>query len=522
MDKITFINLSDITTNKLNLRNDADKNNLEELAESIKAVGLINPITVRPYKDNSAQYEIVSGERRFKAAELAGLDSIPAIIRDLDDDTTMEIIITENLQRKEIHPLDEASGFNYLLNTGRYTPETIADKVGKSKTYVIKRLKFIQLSDAVRDMFREGQISLSHALEFGRLNEKQQEKMLKWMENHKYSHPTANDVKEAIQREFYLKIKDAVFDIDDDLLLDDLPTKNKYCGVLSCKMCPKRTGFNTNLFDDITDDVCTDPECYDTKVKEHIRKTLFAFADKGKPVIAYQHTDAKPKDGVYTKLSDLVIINRGDKKCDSIKDAIVTKLGQYNWGFEKQVGETFKVCIDPNCNVHKRDKGIIKDSYAVNHEPSEADKKKIQKQRFDREVEELTLGKAAVLISKKVKYPLDDIIIAELTDRVVDLYDVDQYLKALGLSSEEIENITFEKYLDKKTNIERLRFLAGYLAFNDSQVSTKLCKKFKIDVVKLKKEARTELKLREKEQAKAVDMEIPENEDYESNEDDKD
>jgi len=114
MDKISYIPLGEITPNTMNLRSDADKNNLEELAESIKAVGLINPITVRVYDDNLAQYQIVSGERRYKAAQLAGLEQIPAIVRDLDDVQCMEIIVTENLQRREINPLDEAGGFNWL------------------------------------------------------------------------------------------------------------------------------------------------------------------------------------------------------------------------------------------------------------------------------------------------------------------------------------------------------------------------------------------------------------------------
>src|SRR5574338_1120072 len=125
MDKITYLPLAEIIPNKNNPRSEVDKNNLTELADSIRAVGIINPITVRNLNKDAMQeaingnkFEIVSGERRFKAAEIAGLKTIPVIIRDLSDDQMMEVIIIENLQRKEVHPLDEATGFDFLMKTG--------------------------------------------------------------------------------------------------------------------------------------------------------------------------------------------------------------------------------------------------------------------------------------------------------------------------------------------------------------------------------------------------------------------
>ncbi len=522
MDKITYLPLEEIIPNKNNPRSEVDKNNLTELADSIKAVGIINPITVRNLNKDAMQeaingnkFEIVSGERRFKAAEIAGLKTIPVIIRDLSDDQMMEVLIIENLQRKEIHPLDEATGFNFLKKTGGYNDETIGDKIGKPASYVVKRLKLLNLIDPVKESFRKNDLTLGHALEFARLNEKQQEKMVKWMENNKYSNPTASRLKDAIQQTFHLKIKDSVFDVDDDLLLEDLPHKHKYFGVLSCKMCPKRTGYNTNLFDDITDDVCTDPECYNAKVTAHIKKTVHTYGQQGKPIIEYQHVDAKPsKEGVFTKKSELVLIGKGDKKCPSAIHAIVTKIGPYQYGFNNNVGDIIKICKDPDCKIHKKEKAVNVQVGSSSVKMTEAEKKKIEKAKFESQVTELAQVKAVTVITKKLKYPLDDMILNELIDTIIDSWDWQNYMvDCKFITADDLDGFDFAKYLSKQSNLDRLKLLAGYMLYDRTNLASKLYKKYKVDMAKLKKEARAELKQLQKEEAKAVDkdLSIPEN-----------
>lgn len=517
MDKITYIPLTEIVPNQNNPRSEVDKNNLTELADSIKAVGIINPITVRVSNDDSNKYEIVAGERRFKAAEIAELEKIPAIIKVLSDDQMMEIIIIENLQRKEVHPLDEATGFNYLITTGKYSNyESVGDRVGKSASFVSKRICLLSLIDVVKEQFRKGEITLGHALEFARLNDKQQEKMVKWMENNEFTHPTASRLKDVIQQTFHLKIKDAVFDTEDDLLLEDLPGKNKFCGVLSCKMCVKRTGFNTNLFDDIEDDVCTDPECYETKVKAHIEKTIHTYVEKEKPIVQYSHTETAEKPGILTKKSDLVLIEKGVKKCESAVSAIVIKKDQYSYEFKKAVGDVIKVCNDPNCKVHKRSKssGSSSRNEAANDKKTAENQKKYEKARFDQKVTDLAETKAVMLITKKLKYPLDDIILNELMDTIIDSYDWQKYIIECKLiEADDLEEFDFEKYLSKQSNLDRMKLLAGYMLYVNTNLASKLYKKYRVDLAKLKKDARAELKKQEKEQAKAVDNDkvIPEN-----------
>lgn len=536
MDKISYLSLAEIVPNKNNPRSEVDKNNLAELADSIRAVGIINPITVRVSNEDPTKYEIIAGERRFKAAEMAGLEKVPAIVKHLDDDQMMEIIIIENLQRKEVHPLDEAIGFDYLIRTTKYKNyESVGDRVGKSGSFVAKRISLLGLIDIVKEQFRKGEITLGHATEFARLNDKQQDKMVKWMENNKYSNPTANRLKEAIQQTFYLKIKDAVFDVEDDMLLMDLGSKHKYNGVLSCKMCPKRTGFNTNLFDDITDDVCTDPECYQTKVNAHIQKTKETYQDKGKPIVEYQHQDTNPKEGVLTKRSDLVIIGKDVKKCDSAVSAIVTKVGPYNYDFNKQVGDVIKVCNDPDCKVHKKIKEKFNHSTSTyqTKELSDADKKKIEKQRFEKQVNNLTEVRAITRLMPKIKVPLDNEFVNKIADEFCSgfMVDYDDALNAAleerGWTDDELGNFDLDKFFNKKSNKDRMLFIAELILREHSEIAQKFLKKHRIDVGKIKKEVRAELKLQEKEQAKAADNdktipENPEDEGYETDEEDED
>jgi ParB family chromosome partitioning protein len=505
MDKITYIPLKEITPNKRNLRSNTESNDLAELAESIKAVGLINPITVRDAHKtvmddapDGFKYEIVSGERRFKAAEIAGLKEIPAIVKKLTDDQTMEIIIIENLQRKEIHPLDEASGFEYLLKSGKYNEEAIGDKIGKSASFVTKRLKLLSLVNDVKRAFRNNELTLAHALEFARLNDDQQNKMLKWMSNHSYSNPTAARLKEAIRGTFYLNLNNAVFDVNDDMVLDDLPAKHKYFGALSCKMCPKRTGYNKNLFDDVADDVCTDPECYKTKVCAHIKKTIEAYQKKGKTIIEYQHIDAKPsKESVYTKQSGLFLLEKRDKKCPSVTDAIITKIEPYNYVFKYQVGDIIKVCNDPECKVHRKISGNV--LYSSNQAFDAKIEEKRKKENIEYSANELARGRAVKHIYPKIEYPLDDAILDELVDRIIDNYNFFDFNNVCEFfPKDEIKKVTdnhgIEEFVQDLESKKKIMIIVSYLIWSDHNVAEKLYDKYGVDFKQLMKDARKEVK----------------------------
>ncbi|HNQ91576.1 MAG TPA: ParB/RepB/Spo0J family partition protein [Alphaproteobacteria bacterium] len=152
---------------------------LAELAGSIRQHGLIQPILVRPHPQQSGAFEIVAGERRWRAAQLAQLHEVPVIIRELDDTTTLEIALIENLQREDLNALDEARALRQLADQFEYTHEQVAEKVGKSRSYVANMLRLNDLAPAVQSMVSDGKLSAGHARTLLILDHDQQEEQAK-------------------------------------------------------------------------------------------------------------------------------------------------------------------------------------------------------------------------------------------------------------------------------------------------------------------------------------------------------
>ena len=138
-----------------------DQEKLEELAESIRQHGIIQPLTVR--KLSSGYYQIIAGERRWRAARLAGLTEIPAVIIEADDRKAMELAMIENLQREDLSPMEEAEGYKLLVEDYGLTQEQAAQRVGKSRSAVANALRLLALSPALRQMVEEGRLSAGHA-----------------------------------------------------------------------------------------------------------------------------------------------------------------------------------------------------------------------------------------------------------------------------------------------------------------------------------------------------------------------
>jgi ParB family transcriptional regulator, chromosome partitioning protein len=139
-----------------------DEAELAELAQSIREKGVLQPILVRP-APHAGQYEIVAGERRWRAAQLAGLRSIPALIRDLSDAEVLEIAIVENVQRADLSAIEEAEGYRTLVDRFGRTQAQVADIVGKSRVHVTNALRLLQLPEAVQALLREGRLTAGHA-----------------------------------------------------------------------------------------------------------------------------------------------------------------------------------------------------------------------------------------------------------------------------------------------------------------------------------------------------------------------
>lgn len=155
------IRISEIEPNRSQPRKDFDEESLAELADSIAEHGLLQPILVRPMPDGG--YQIVAGERRWRACRIAGLSEIPAMIRDLSERETAQLALVENLQREDLNPLEEAEGYGALIETYGLTQEEAAKTVGKSRPAVANALRLLSLPEAVKALLREGKLSAGHA-----------------------------------------------------------------------------------------------------------------------------------------------------------------------------------------------------------------------------------------------------------------------------------------------------------------------------------------------------------------------
>ena len=142
-------------------RKNFDQEKLEELAESIRQHGIIQPLTVR--KLSSGYYQIIAGERRWRAARLAGLTEVPAVVIEADDRKAMELAMIENLQREDLNPMEEAEGYKALVENYGMTQEQAAQRVGKSRSAVANALRLLALSPALRRMVEDGRLSAGHA-----------------------------------------------------------------------------------------------------------------------------------------------------------------------------------------------------------------------------------------------------------------------------------------------------------------------------------------------------------------------
>lgn len=248
----------------LNPRKHFDQKGLEELAESLKEKHFLHALIVRPSPKEEGHYEIVCGERRFRAAQLAGLTEVPADIRPYDDKAALECMVIENLQRENVHPTEEAAAYEQLRTEHNYDVAGIAARTGKSKTYVYGRLHLLQLVPEVSEAYRSEKITASHAELIGRLPVNLQLQALNhaWQE-WKGTACRVSELKDYISREFHRILEHAPFSrLDEDLLP----------GVGSCNQCPKRSGAAPQLFEDLgRKDICTDSACYEKKVDANFK-----------------------------------------------------------------------------------------------------------------------------------------------------------------------------------------------------------------------------------------------------------
>jgi ParB family chromosome partitioning protein len=167
--QIRMINVDQLVPNKAQPRTQFDTSSLQELASSIRSHGIVQPLIVRRLQD---KFEIIAGERRLKAAELLGLQSVPCIICDIDDNESSELALVENIHRKDLTPIDEARGYKKLLDKGYITIDQLAARMGTTQSNLNDKIRLLSLDEAVQDALQKNMISVKHAKSLLRLTDK--------------------------------------------------------------------------------------------------------------------------------------------------------------------------------------------------------------------------------------------------------------------------------------------------------------------------------------------------------------
>jgi ParB family chromosome partitioning protein len=323
---------------------------MQELIESIRQRGVLTPLLVRPTDGaQNGDFEIAAGRRRYRAAKEVGLIEVPAIIRVMTDVEFLEIVTIENILHEDVHPLDEASGYQRLIERAGYDVAAISAKVSKSPSYVYQRLKLLDLIPNAKGSFLKEAISAGHAVLIARLQPKEQEQALKAALGgndrfgiHRDSLSTRS-LATYIEEEIHLDLNSAGFSKKDpDLVPEAGP----------CTTCPKRTGFQPELFPDIKkQDTCTDPTCFQKKVAvylqqrvEEAKKESDGHYEVAKLSTEYGYNAKKEqKDVLY--LGNYTEIGRKDLTCEHAQKGVVVD--------GKNKGRILTVCADPKCPTHR-------------------------------------------------------------------------------------------------------------------------------------------------------------------------
>jgi ParB family transcriptional regulator, chromosome partitioning protein len=348
------VSLTALKESPSNPRKRFDENSLSELAASFKTQGVLAPLLVRELDES--KYEVIAGARRLRAAKLAELENVPVRVVKLTDAEAIEAQCVENLQREDIHPLEEALGFKSLLELGEpYNIAQIAARSGKSEAYIYGRLRLADLIPPVADAFLKDKVTIGHALLIAKLQASQQQEAFaaafRGMWTSEGNSQVLIPVRELavwIESNILLQLSSVPFDKQDETLV---PAAG------SCVNCPKRTGFNKLLFADVRKDSCSDPQCVRAKIDAYVSKTLEAKPQLVQISSAYNTREGAPLGrNRYVELQiQKPKANGGaakqpaiQKPCEKMTEAIVMDGGNR--------GRIVKVCADPNCRVHHADR----------------------------------------------------------------------------------------------------------------------------------------------------------------------
>jgi ParB family chromosome partitioning protein len=387
------IPLRSIQESKTNPRRQFDEAKLAELAGNIRQHGILQPVLVRPLPDGEpGHYELVAGARRYRASMLAGRETIPASVRELTDTQCLELQLIENLQRADVHELDEARGYAALmqLQPDTYTIETLAEKIGRSEKYVYARLRLMNLVDEIQEAFYTGKLTVAHAFEIARLQPDDQRRALAecfpqhrttaaLLKDKKAQAVTVRELRQWIEREIHLDITNAPFDPQVETLL---PAAG------SCARCPKRTGNNPLLFPEVRQkSICTDRACYRAKMEAFVQIRVRPLESAGEKALRVSQAPAwqakNPKanvlyEGQYRKAQKKA-------ECPQTKPAVIVD--------GPNAGTLLHVCRDEKCPVHAK---------STRYQPTPQERAARAKDALAERIEKQTRARVLDAIRKKL------------------------------------------------------------------------------------------------------------------------
>ena len=393
VSSIQDIPLTKIRESKTNPRRFFDEAKLAELADNIRQHGVLQPILLRPLPEGEAStYELVAGARRYRASKLAERESIPATVRELTDAQALELQVIENVQRVDVHPLDEAQGYAALikLQPDTYTVESIACRVGKSPAYVSGRLRLMQLIPEAKQAFYEDKLMVVHAFEIARLQATDQRRALQEcfpqyrnaaaiLKDKKAEATTVRELRAWIEREIHLDLTNAPFDPQDETLLPKAG---------ACARCPKRTGSNPLLFPEVRQkSICTDRECYRAKVEALVQIQVKPLEEKGEKTLRVSQAPAWQANG---HAKDVLFEGQYRKakakgECPNTKAAILID--------GNSAGSIFYLCQTEKCEVHNR---------VTRYQPTPQEQAQRKKEALAERVEKLSRVRVLDAIRKKL------------------------------------------------------------------------------------------------------------------------
>lgn len=362
---LQYINLTDIVPSKANPRTTFDQAEMDELIDSVRTLGVIQPITVRPLGD---KYELVCGERRYRAAMAVRVaiqtrTTIPASIRQLTDEEAMELMITENLQRKDVHPLEEATAFQFMLDNMKYHVVDIAAKIGKNEPFVVRRLQLLKLVPELSAIFKSNELSIGHAELLSRVDAQPQ---LLWFTD-KYSaqwqggQGTIKQLRDWLTSKTENKLKDAIFKID-------YPYDGDNYVSVSCHDCRLNSSVNHTLFPDTAAQaICNGPQCFKAKsIAEFEMRLNSALIDPEVHLIgrrSWNEQDIVKKlknDGytVLTQYDDYSTVNKPE--LEDYTDDIDRDDYETDEAYESELAEAKKSFESDLADFLSKDQAVIK------------------------------------------------------------------------------------------------------------------------------------------------------------------